>query len=168
MKKLLAVMMPLALVATTVVTDEAKNIPLFKKPPSKFFATTIKGTITVPTTGPEAPSATELPNFGCGNIHVYASSVETKGTGGFYNPPMWTRSATATGNYASKSCSYSINVPAGSDFYLDTGAGGNYQCDVISAWIGPKGAAIGPYKVPFGQTLTKNFTISRVVCKNIT
>jgi hypothetical protein len=159
MKKLLALAAPAALLAAVVASDANAEIPVRPvMPPIRFFATTVQGSFTV-------PANPGLPNFGCGNITVTATSKDTyTPPGALFATPKWTRHVVASGNYAAGSCSYSMAVPGNSAFYLDASGGGSYACDVIETWVGPSGAAVGPYSVAFGGSATENFAITRVQC----
>jgi hypothetical protein len=163
MKKVLAFALPLAVLAS-VGPDASADLGVVNPQILRFFSTTVKGTISVPG-APGGP----LNGFACGNITVNATSKDMKppAPGSIFSSPKWTRSATATGNYASGTCSYSLAVPGGSAFYLDAGGHGNFACDVVETWVGPQGAAIGPISVPLGTAKQENFTITKVVCEII-
>lgn len=179
MKKLLSLLAPAALVAIVGVTDQAQadtpapvvrpvspigTVAVNPNGPIRFFATTVKGTITVPQVQDAA-----LKGFDCANIIVSATSKDTNPPppGGLFAQPKWTRSVAATGNYASGQCSYSMPVPGGSAFFLNANGHGSFHCDVVATWIGPNGAQVGPITVPFGTTKVENFSISKVLCEII-
>lgn len=130
----------------------------------KFFQTKVAGKIKVPA----APTGA-LQGFGCQNIIVSATSNEyNTPPGGGFGSPKWVRSVAATGDYASGSCSYSLSVPGGKGFYLSASGEGNYDCSVISTWIGPQGTTIGPLTVPVGTTKKQDFEITKVNCDIVT
>ncbi len=165
MKKLMAVVAPAAILASIVATDASDaqaEVPINPQI-VRFFATTVHGTITVPA-APGAP----LAGFNCGNMTIVATSKDTyTAPGAIFASPKWTRHAAATGNWGSGSCSYSLNVPGGSAFFLNASGQGSFGCDVIETWVGPTGAAVGPITVPFATSKVESFGISRVTCEVI-
>jgi hypothetical protein len=140
-----------------------------------FVYTTIKGEIKVPSTFSSSgygngPTALGGGGFGCGNLVIVASSKATKPRPANYpadaiwmSPPVWTRSAAATGTWSSGTCHYELHVPGGQDFHLDAGTAGTFACDFIEVGLGPT-----PYlNVPKGQTKVQNLTVSAVTCGRI-
>ena len=130
---------------------------------AKFVLTRITGTITVP-----AAPAGALAGFDCSSIIVGATSVAFAPLppGGLFAQPKWARGVTATGNYASGTCSYTINVPGNSAFVLATNGYGDFECDYVQALLGTTGQ-LGPITVAPRTTKTQNFAISRLACEFI-
>lgn len=166
MKKLLslAALSAVSALVAGIFTSDAHADPRIAPSVASLLATRITGTFTVP-----AVQTGALANFACSNIHITATSKETipPPPGGLFSTPKWTRSVAATGTYSSGKCSYSLSVPSGSEFYLSTGSGGSFACNYVGVWLGPTGAAIGPYSVALGMTRTQNFEVTRVTCEFI-
>lgn len=180
MKKILSALFvaSLSLVGNLAAADNspAQVSPALTARPAtqfpKFNLTIIKGEITVPSTFSSGnygngPVALGQGGFGCSNIVVTANSKETKpkppNAGDFYMPqPVWTKSATATGNYASGKCSYSLAVPGDQQFGLVAGTAGQFSCDQIMLGFG--GSTPQWQTVPKGTTKIDNLNISAITC----
>lgn len=130
----------------------------------RFQITRVQGEITVPaafsTIGWASPAA--LNGFGCANLLVTATSKAQQPNTGGPSIPEWTRSASATGTWASGKCSYTLVVPPASDFNLHTGPiGTDWACDniLISGGTTPFQSV-----TPKGATKTQNLAIAKVTC----
>jgi len=131
--------------------------------PKPFIATTIKGTITVV----PGQATGGLSGFKCSDLDIIATSKETKPMpppppGSFAFPvPKWTRTAQATGNFASGSCAYSMMVPGDQQFALNGSASGPYNCHVIGVTVGNTPTW---QSVPKNSIKTDNISITQLEC----
>jgi hypothetical protein len=127
----------------------------------KAINTNVHGTITVT----PSQASGDLAGFQCSNLTIVATSKEyNPAPPGVFASPKWTRTANATGSWASGQCSYSIVVPGGQQFGLTAGGNGNFDCSVI---------AVGLSGTPQYQTVAKgtqkvdNMTVTMLSCQNI-
>lgn len=132
-----------------------------------FLFTTVKGTIKV--SGAPMPGA-PLGGWNCDDLWVGVSSKELASPPGeLFTPPKWTRGAKATGNWASGTCSFSVNIVPNSAFYVGVSPSAkDYPCDYIGGMLINPGSS--PLMiVPKGQSKnTPDFTASgQPLCKNI-
>ena len=104
----------------------------------QFAFTTVKGSIKVGAV--PAPSG-QLAGWNCDDL---VASVESKerippAAGNLFSSAKWSRSVKATGNWASGTCSFSINVVPNSEFFVTVGPSGkDYPCDYIGGmYINP-------------------------------
>jgi hypothetical protein len=167
MKKIIAAAFALGLVALTSASDADAQGTIAVSPTAlrAFVATKIQGEITVPKefTGENYGQASSLNGFNCSNIVITAESTEMvqPTNGGFATQHVWSRSTTATGQYQSGKCSYSLYVRPNSNFGLVAGANGTWNCDVVSM---PLANTPSAQQVPKGTTKTDNITITKVAC----
>ena len=137
-----------------------KQIPISNtKLVSKILATRVAGTIALPAqTG-------NLKKFACANVTVVATSTELgPHAPNEFTQPKWVRTGKA--KMIAGRCTYSINVPPNSAFYLTASGHGKFAC----AWIDvvlttPMGVALpGPIQVGLGNTRTVNPSVKKVTC----
>lgn len=97
----------------------------------QFAFTTVKGAIKV---GAVPVPTGALAGWNCDDLVVSAESKEQvpPAPGNLFSTPKWSRSVKATGNWASGTCSFSINVVPNSAFFVTVGpASKDYPCDYI-------------------------------------
>jgi hypothetical protein len=61
-------------------------------------------------------------------------------------------------------CTYSINVPPNSSFYLTADGQGRFACTSIGVLLTPSSLLMG---VPLGITKTVNLVVSKVTCETL-
>jgi len=123
--------------------------------PVLFQFTRVSGTINV--SGAPLPGA-PLNGWNCDDLAVSVASQESiQPAGGGFAYPKWQKSAKASGNWASGTCSYSITVVPNSAFTVGVSSSSkDYPCDYIQGltftpWYSPA------ITVPKGQTKAQNF-----------
>jgi hypothetical protein len=122
---------------------------------AKLLATRVTGTIAIPA------QSGKLKGFTCANITVVATSREI----GPHDPdefgqPKWVRTGKA--KMIARKCTYSINVPPNSAFYLTATGHGKFACTFIDVLLNP--SAIGPHMVALGMKKTVNLRVKKVTC----
>ena len=125
---------------------------------SRIFATRVTGTITLPAqTG-------NLKKFACTNITVVATSKDLgPHFPNEFGQPKWVRTGKA--KMIAGQCTYSINVPAFSQFYLTaSGHGRGFACAWIDVSLTPTGAALGPFIVVLGAEKRVDLRVMKVTC----
>ncbi len=111
---------------------------------------TVKGTIFI-----KNVSGNNLGNFTCANLTVTVSDLES--------PPekRWKKTTTATGDFSTRKCAYKVlRVPANKSFTASVSANFPNGCDHKSF----QADALFPTKINSYQTLTFNFTITKISC----
>jgi hypothetical protein len=91
----------------------------------------------------------------CGDLSVSAVSKEYRGI-----EPRWQRHASATGTWASGSCSYTVKVVANSEFHVLVFGG---PCDSFSTLVTTP-AQSDWFKLAPGDTKEQNFTVTEIDC----
>jgi hypothetical protein len=124
---------------------------------AKIFATWVTGKITLPA------QSGKLKRFACANITIVATSKDLlPHDPNEFGQPRWVRTGKA--RMINRQCTYSINVPPNSAFYLTAGGHGRFACTSIGVSLTRAGAALGPMSVPFGITRTVNLVVEKVTC----
>ena len=128
---------------------------------AKILATRVTGKITLPAqTG-------KLQKFACANITVVATSKDLlPHAPNEFSQPKWVRTSKA--RMIAGQCTYSINVPPNSLFYLTAGGHGRgFACTSIGVSLTPRGAALGPMGVWLGATKKVDLLVRKVTCETL-
>jgi hypothetical protein len=125
---------------------------------AKILATRVAGKITF------AAQSVKLAGFACANITVVATSKDllTHAPDEF-SQPKWVRTGKA--RMIAGQCTYSINVPPNSAFYLSAGGQGRFACTFIGVSLSPTFPAF--MSVPPGTTRTVDLVVVKVTCETL-
>jgi hypothetical protein len=163
MKRLVALVPSVAIIAAVLGADSVAvaQLPHSTGVKQAVALTRITGRITVPALT-DAEFTNPANKFGCDNITVVVTSKDVipPPPGGFQSTPKWIKSVTATGTYSAGYCSYTVNVPSSSAFYVTTGSNNEFGCSVVYV-VSPN---VGPYTLAKGTTKTQNLAVSSVQC----
>ena len=124
---------------------------------AKILATRVAGKITLP------KQSGKLAGFACANVTVVATSKDLRPHApNEFSQPKWMRTGKA--RMINGQCTYSINVPPSSAFYLSAGGQGRFACTSIGVSLT---GSLGPMAVPFGTTRTANLVVAKVTCETL-
>ena len=124
---------------------------------AKILATRVAGKITLP------KQSGKLAGFACANVTVVATSKDLlPHAPNEFSQPKWVRTGKA--RMIAGQCTYSINVPPNSAFYLTAGGQGRFACTFIGVLLTD---FLGPMAVPFGTTRTANLVVAKVTCETL-
>ena len=124
---------------------------------AKILATRVAGKITLP------EQSGKLAGFACANVTVVATSKDLlPHAPNEFSQPKWVRTGKA--RMIAGQCTYSINVPPNSAFYMTAGGQGRFACTSIGVLLTD---FLLPMAVPLGRTKTVNLVVRKVTCETL-